>query len=376
MAAPEKASSPAVAVRPLRHPARFLDLQRRFYRGDPDYVPPMPAGEAWQIDARKNPYFAHAEAEFFAAWRGDTPVGRISAARDRLHDEFHGDRIGFFGHFEAADADAAAALLATAADWCRHRGAAVLRGPIDLSTNYRCGLLVDGERGPPVLMMPHNPRSYPAMLEACGLRKAKDLLALHVTREQLDLARVDRIVARLARKTQARLRRIDLHHFAAEMTILWDLYHRIWERNWGFVPMTRAEFDAQARDLVRIAHPALMHIAEIGGAPAGFIVALPDANEAIAACRGRLLPFGWLRFLRAMRRVRTVRVITLGVVPEQRKQGLELLLMHAVISQGIAAGFRACEASWILEDNFDMLGPLQTLGHRPYRRYRIYEKAL
>lgn len=373
-AAPEPA--PRVEVRPLRHPRRFLDLQRRFYRHDPDFVPPLTCSEAWQVDPRRNPFFRHAEAEFLVGLRGGAPVGRISAVRDRLHDEFHGDRVGFFGHFEAADAAAAAAMLDAAAGWLRARGADVIRGPVDLSTNYRCGLRVDGDAGPPVLMMPHNPPEYATWLETWGLHKAKDLLALHVTSESLDLARVDRLVARLQQKSRAILRRLDLRRFAAECEVLWGLYNRIWERNWGFVPMTRDEFLRQARDLRPIAHPALLHIAEVDGAPVGFLVALPDVNEAVAACNGRLLPFGWWKFLRRLRRVQTVRVITLGVVPEHRKTGIEMLLMHAVISQGMAAGFRACEASWILEDNQDMLGPLATLGHRPYRRYRVYQKHL
>jgi GNAT superfamily N-acetyltransferase len=295
--------------------------------------------------------------------------------RDRLHDEFHGDRVSS-SVIEAADAAAAQALLARAAAWCRARGATELRGPVDLSTNYRCGLLVDGEPGSPVMMMPYNPKSYAGWLEGCGLAKAKDLLALKTDKQALDLERLPRLVARMARHSNATVRRVDLHAFDGEMAVLWDLYHRIWERNWGFVPMSRAEFDAQARDLKRIAHPSLMHIAEIDGVPAGFVLALPDVNVAIQACGGRLLPFGWWRFLRALRRVRKIRVITLGVLPELRKRGIEALLLHAVISQGIAAGFDACEASWILEDNRDMLAPLEALGHVAYRRYRIYSKAL
>lgn len=373
-AAPEPASD--VAVRPLRHPARFLDLQRAFYRHDPAFVPPLPAGEAWQIDPRKNPFFQHAESEFLMGLRNGAPIARISATRDRLHDEFHGDRVGFFGHFEASDQASAHAMLSAAAAWLRSRGATVMRGPVDLSTNYRCGLLVEGEPGPPVMLMPYNPPGYARWLESFGLRKARDLLALKVTDQSLDVRRVDRIVEHLRRKQPANLRPLDLRRFAQECALLWDLYHRIWERNWGFVPMSRAEFLAQARDLKRLAHPALLHIAERSGEPIAFVIALPDLNAGIKACNGRLLPFGWFRLLRAMKRVRMVRVITLGVVPEHRRTGVELLLMHAVISKGMQAGFTACEASWILEDNRDMLGPLETLGHTPYRRYRIYEKAL
>jgi hypothetical protein len=172
------------------------------------------------------------------------------------------------------------------------------------------------------------------------------------------------------------MRPLDLRRFDAECEVLWDLYHRIWERNWGFVPMAKDEFLAQARDLKRVAHPALMHIAEVAGQPVAFGVALPDVNVGARACNGRLMPFGWWRFLRAMKRTKLIRVITLGVLPEWRRVGIEMQVMYEIISKGLDAGFRACEASWILEDNRDMLGPLETLGHRPYRRYRIYEKAL
>jgi GNAT superfamily N-acetyltransferase len=376
MSAPVEEPRAEVSIRAVPQPARFLDLQRDFYRGDPHYVPPITSAEAWQLDPRKNPFFGHADAGFFAAFVAGRCVGRVSACRDRLHDEFHGDRIGFFGHFEAADAEVARVLVDHAAAWCRQRGAEALRGPVDLSTNYRCGLLVDGDDGPPVAMMPYNPKRYAGWLEACGLRKAKDLLALHVDDTTIDLRRVDRVAEHLRKKTSATMRPLDLRRFDAECTVLWDLYHRIWERNWGFVPMSQAEFLAQARDLKRVAHPALMHIAEVAGAPVGFVVALPDVNVGARACRGRLWPLGWLRFLRAMKTTKLIRVITLGVVPEWRRVGIEMLLMHKVIRSGLDVGFRACEASWILEDNQDMLGPLQTLGHRPYRRYRIYEKSL
>ena len=376
MTAPVEEPLPGIAIRAVPQPARFLDLQRDFYRGDPDYVPPITMGEAWQIDPRKNPFFRHAEAGFFAAFDGGRCVGRISACRDRLNDEFHGDRVGFFGHFEATDARTARLLIDHAAAWCRQRGADVLRGPVDLSTNYRCGLFVEGDAGPPVLMMPYNPKAYGDWFEACGLQKAKDLLAMHVTADTIDLRRVDRVAAHIAKKTSAVLRPVDLRRFDAECEILWELYNRIWERNWGFVPMSREEFLAQAKDLKKVAHPALMHIAEVAGAPIGFIVALPDVNVGARACRGRLLPFGWWKFLRAMKRAKLIRVITLGIVPEWRRVGIEMLMMHKVIANGLEIGYRACEASWILEDNQDMLSPLATLGHRPYRRYRIYEKTL
>ncbi len=376
MPVPEKDLRSDVSIRPVSSAAAFLDLQRPFYRHDPHYVPPVTLGEKWQLDPRKNPFFDHAEVGMFAAWRGNQCVGRVSTCRDRLHDDFHGDRIGFFGHFEAADAGVARELVEFAARWCQQRGATALRGPIDFSTNQRCGLLVEGEQGPPVMLMPHNPPHYAGWLEATGLAKVKDLLALRGDKHGIDRQRLGRIVTHLQKRSSATLRRLDLRDFDNEARTLWRLYESIWERNWGFAPMTEAEFLAQARDLKKVAHPALLQIAEVAGKPAGFIVAIPDVNLAAKACQGRLFPFGWWKFLRTLRATRSIRVLTMGVTREQRRAGIDVMMMYAVMEQGIAAGFDACEASWILEDNRDMLGPLETMGLHTYRRYRIYEKSL
>lgn len=375
MTAPAPAPRNAIAIEALRDPARFLDAQRAFYRHDPNYVPPLTLGEKWTVDPRQNPFFEHATVEFFVSREHGRITGRISVCRDRLHDEFHGNRVGFFGHFEAEDERTARALLDHAAQWLREHGAESMRGPINLSTNYMCGLLVEGEPGPPVLMMPHNPTSYRTWFEAWGLEKAKDLLALWVDGRDIDLPRLDRIATHIRRKLGATMRSVDLKNWDREVQMMWNLYNRIWERNWGFVPMSKGEFLRQAKDLKSLAHPALMHVAEVAGEPVGFVVGLPDANLAIRKARGRLLPFGWFHLLRAHRTHR-IRVITLGSLPEHRGNGLPTLLLHEVIFRGIANGFTACEASWILEDNRDMLGPLEKLGHKCYRRYRIFEKKL
>jgi len=376
MNAPRKDLRSDLELRRITSARQYLDLQRGFYRDDPDYVPPITAAEAWQLDPQKNPFFQHAEFEPLAAFVDGRCVGRISVCRDRLHDEFHGDRVGFFGHFEATDEATAHLLLAHAEDWARKRCATSLRGPVDLSTNYRCGLFVEGQPGPPVMMMPHNPPEYATWIESYGLQKAKDLLALYGTEHSLDRRRMDKLTARIEQRTGIRVRRVDLKRFDDECRVLWDLYERIWEQNWGFVPMTEAEFLAQAKDLKKVAHPSLLHIAEKDGEPVGFVLALPDTNVGAKACNGRLLPFGWWKFLRAMRHKHLIRVLTLGALAEYRKTGLDMLLMNKVTSDGIDAGFGAVEASWILEDNRDMLGPLESLGCAPYRRYRIYERPL
>lgn len=361
---------------PERSAARFVALQKRFYVGDPHFAAPIPMLEAWQCDPKKSPFVAHGEAELWVARRGTEVVGRISAARDRLHDEFHGDKIGFFGHFEARDEATAHALLETASRWLREHGADVARGPIDFSTNYKIGLLVSGEPGLPGLMMPHNPPSYAGWIESFGMHKSKDVIALLVRREVLHRERMRRLSDRLRERTGATMRLIDLGRFWEEVELLWQLYNAIWEKNWGFAPMSRDEFRRQAKDLKGIARKELIIFAEAKGKPVGFVIALPDITYALQRCQGSLFPFGWLHLLRARTRAKGMRVLTLGVVPEYRKSGLDALLLQEIVDRAYVLGIETCDCSWILEDNELMLRPLIALGGSEYRRYRIYERAL
>lgn len=365
-----------VVLRPEPSPRRFLDAQRVFYRGDPHYVPPLTLAETWQIDPRKNEFFRRAEATFVIAERGGEVVGRISAVRNSVHDEFHGDRVGFFGHFEAADEDAAGALLDHAASWLKERGAERIRGPIDLSTNYRCGLWIDGEPGPPVLMMPHNPKVYADWLGRWGLRKSKDLLALMLEERTATIERFDRMADKIRERTQAVIRPVRMDRFGEELDLLWRLYNRIWERNWGFVPMGEGEFRRSAKEMKPIAKAELLTIVEAAGEPVAFALNVPDLNVATKACNGRLLPFGWWRFLRALRRTQRSRVLTLGVLPEYRNNGIDALLLHYYARANPRLGYPQCEASWVLEDNVAMVRVLEKLGARVYRRYRVYEREL
>ena len=358
---------------------RFLRLPYRLYRDEPNWVAPLRFERRQFLDRRKNPFFEHGRAEYFLALRDGRVVGRVSAQVDDNFQAFQENKWGWFGFFECEnDPEAARALLDRADQWLRGQGCDRMVGPADFTTNDECGVLLEGHDRTPLILSPWTHRYYPELLEGAGMAKAMDLLMweLHISGRD----KVNPVIWKLADQVEARhgvvVRPFRKKDIESEISRFMEVYNSAWERNWGFVPMTRPEFLAQAKDLKKIAHPALMHVAEVAGAPVGFVVALPDVNVAARACKGRLLPFGWLRFLRAMKKVETIRVITLGILPQWRRAGIEMLLMHQVIRRGLDAGFRACEASWILEDNRDMLGPLEQLGHRPWRRYRIYEKAL
>ena len=354
----------------------FVDLPRKLYAGDPNFVPPLTSEEVKKLLPGVNPYFGHAQAAFWILERDGIPVGRISAARDRSFDEFHRKKAGFFGHFEAPDLEGARLLLAEARSWLREREAEFLRGPVSLSTNYVCGLLVEGFDGPPVVEMPYNPPAYAEWLQALGLAKVKDLLSLLIARDEVGENPLGKLAEKVRRRSAIRVRPLDKRDYKNEIERIRVIYNEAWEENWGFVPLDREEFQFLAHSFKPLADPNLCPIAEIEGEPAGFALMIPDINPALQACGGRLLPFGFVSFLLALRKVKRARVILLGVRKAYRHRGIEALLIDQVYRGGLAKGYREADLSWILEDNRPMLRPLEKMGARIWRRFRIYQAPL
>jgi GNAT superfamily N-acetyltransferase len=361
---------------------RFFDVADRVYSSDPNWVAPIRADLA-KVFALDNPFFRHAEMQLLLARRGGEDVGRIAAILDRHHNEFHGEKIAFFGYFESADDPAVSnALFEAAALWSRERKMNVLRGPANPSLNDEAGLLVDGFDSPPVLMMTYNPRYYPALYEAAGLHKAKDLLAFWFEIGPKPLERFRRVNQRLRREEKNfRMRKISKRSLKADLPLVREVYNAAWEKNWGFVPMTPEEMDFMAKRMKPLlrADFALLGVYDRPDGsvePAAFMMTLPDYNTAMAPLKGRLLPVGWLKFLLGLRRIKTLRVLTLGVKKEYRSRGLQSLLFEQGLQAALDHGYTGCEVSWLLEDNDLMIRGMKVWGGKVYKTYRMYDRSL
>jgi hypothetical protein len=357
-------------------------VPERLYRGDPNWVPPLRSDLA-KVLSDDNPFFRHAEMQLFVARRGSSDVGRIAAIVDRAHNEFHGESVAFFGFFESIDdPEVAGRLFDAAALWGRERKMRVLRGPANPSLNDEAGVLVDGFETPPVFMMTYNPPFYPALLEGAGFRKAKDLLAYWFDVAPEPQARLDRMAERVRRnEPDVVVRSISKRSLRADLPKIRDVYNSAWEKNWGFVPMTPDEMGFMAGRLKPLLDENFVFLAERrrkDGSlePVAFLMAMPDYNRAIAATRGRLLPFGWLRFLLAQRKIKTLRVVTLGIKSEYRLRGLNAVMFASGLRAALRRGLTGVEVSWLLEDNDLVIRSVKLFGGRLYKTYRIYEQAI
>jgi GNAT superfamily N-acetyltransferase len=355
---------------------RFIGYVYARYRGVPNWVPPLADDEKVRLTPGKNPFFEHGEAACFLAMDSGRIVGRIAASTDKNHDAYHGERQAAFGFFEAESAEAARALLAEAERWARAKGAQVLRGPLSFTTNDECGLLIEGFDVRPMLMMPWNPPEYAGWIESAGLGKAKDLYTWRIAPPEEPPAVYQRIAGIAKKRERVVVRQLDMKRFNEDLGRLKIVYNAGWEKNWGFVPMTDAEIDHMAKQLKPAVVPSLVLFAEIDGAPVGFGFVIPDVNTALAKVGGKLFPFGIVKLLWNLPRIREGRLMALGVLPEYQKRGIGAVLVEGLMRATRDAHYTTCELGWTLEDNDSVHDLILTSGGTRAAAYRIYEKPI
>jgi hypothetical protein len=355
----------------------FIHIPWTVYKNDKNWVPPLISMEKERFYPEKGAYFKNAEAQFFIAYRGERPVGRIVAHINHTHNNFHKDKVGFFGFFECMpDYEAAEALFRTASDWLKERGRDIIRGPMNYSTNDECGLLVKGFGSPPVVMMTYNPQYYESFIEKFGFHKAKDLVAYYMNINGMP-ERFERMIDKIKERRNFTIKKLRKKHFLEDVETVFEIYNDAWQYNWGFVPMTRDEMIYLAKELKDIIDFDLAYIVYIEDKPIAFSLTLPDVNQALIKVRnGRLIPFGWLKLLLGMKHVDQVRVVTLGIVKNFKNIGIDTVLYYETIKMSVKKGMPRGEMSWVLEDNLRMCRPIERMGGKIYKTYRVYDKEL
>ncbi|HEY5976525.1 MAG TPA: hypothetical protein VIT85_01605 [Solirubrobacterales bacterium] len=371
-----------VSITPLanrRERRLFVDLPFRLHAGTP-WIPPLKIERHLFLSRRLNPFFKHGEAELFLARRDGRVVGRVSAQIDHAFNEFHGNRWGMFGFLELEDdPEAMDALLEAAGSWLRERGCDRMVGPMDLTVNDESGILIEGQELEPMIRQPWHPDYYQRLCEGAGLEKAMDLYSWELeienrgttllpVLEELDVKAREEHGVTIRKMSRRRLRR-ELDDFA-------EIYNAAWAENWGFVPLSKADLDTYAIDLQLVYRPEWFMVAEKDGETIAIAITVIDLNQVLKRMKGRLLPFGWLQFLRRNRICDRVRVGFLGVKPEHQHTGVAAALYMAHFDAAAVSRQKRGEAGWILETNEAMNRGLEAMGGSIVKRYRLYERLL
>jgi GNAT superfamily N-acetyltransferase len=365
----------------------FLHLPWKIYapngKRDPNWVPPFLPDQRSLLSPKSNPFFSHARVKLFMALdeKGDI-VGRISASVDENFNKFWNEKTGFFGWFECVnDVTVAQALFQEAEKFLKAEGMAQLRGPSSFSSNDDYfGFLLEGFDSPARIAMTYNPPYYLELAEKCGYGKVKDLYAWYLS-ALIDLPeRIVKIAERTMKRERITIRPLNMKRLFEDAAILKDLYNKIWEKNWGFVPMTDAEFNYQVKKLKDIVWPDFVVFAEVDGKAIGFNLVVPDVNQVLHKMDGELFslktPFALLTFLLNIGKIDDTREMAMGVLPEYRKKGLEAILYLEALKTGKKRKIKGGELSWTLEDNEGINNGIAAMGGKIIKKYRIYEKKL
>jgi GNAT superfamily N-acetyltransferase len=367
-----------VAVDSPKQLRQFIMLPFELYKNEANWVPPLISDQKKFFNPAKNPYYQHSEVKLFLALKDEKVVGRISAHSNTQHNKEHKENIGFFGFFDSIDdQEVANALFDTAYEWNMTRGFTSMRGPMNFSVNEEIGLLVDGFDTPPMVMMRHDMRYYQKLYESWGLVKTMDLYAYLSIRNEMP-ERIQRMVDLVTRRTGVKIRSLSRNkkEMKKDIETVFEIYTKAWEYNWGNVPMTKAEFDHIVKELLPIADPDMVFIAEIDGKPAGFSLALPNYNEVLKVMNGRVNPITLIKAAIAKKHIGSARVITMGVIKEFQGRGIDSVFHYHSYTNGIPKGYVRGEFSWVLEINTLMMHVAEKLDAVIYKTYRLYDKAI
>ena len=372
-----------VTIRPVhsrRDRKRFIDYPYQLYKTYPFWVPPLRLDTTHTLSPKKNPFFEHGRLQMFLA---EDPsgniVGRIAGIVNGMHLKKYNDGNGFFGFFECEERyETAAALFDAAAAWLCEQRLTGMRGPANPTLNDIAGLLVNGFDRSPAILMPYNPSYYEDYLLQYGFDRAMTMWAYYVHQKFSDMKRLRRGAEIVKRRTPGlKLRTLDMSRFKEEARVILDIYNEAWSDNWGFVPITDAEFNRLATDLKQIVDPNMVFILEKDGEPVAFSLSLPDINPALKLLpKGRLLPFGLLKLLASTKLggVHEVRMPLMGARKAYQGRALDVIPVLATMERGPGHGYFGCETSWVLDTNDVLKNLILSIGATVDKEYALFEK--
>lgn len=356
----------------------FIEFPYLHYKDDKYWVAPLLSEQKKLLDPKKNPFFNNAEIALFNVSFNDKHAGRIAAIIDHRYNKFHNTKTGFFGFFECINQQSTADLLfKVAEDWLREKGMNTIMGPSNPGMMDELGILVEGFDKYPTILMPYHKDYYDKIIQNAGYKKEMDLLAYLVTQDSVDHDRANRAMDIVKKRLPGiKIRKINLRKIKEEVKIIREIFNSAWSKNWGFIPLSKEEFDNLASDLKSIVDNDFAHIAEIDGDPIAFSIALPDYNQIFRNMNGKLFPTGLFKILWNRKNINKVRTALMGVIPEYQGRGIDALLHREAINNGLEKGIYSSEVGWILENNIQMVRVAEKLGGTIDKRYRVYSKSL
>lgn len=357
----------------------FLHLPFSIYKDIPQWVPPLQMDERLRLNRSRFPYYKHSHADYFLAYAGSHPVGRIAVLDNRHYNDFNREATAFFYIFECENNfEAATGLFNAAIDWARTRGLNKIFGPKGFTPLDGFGLLVKGFEHRPAFGLPYNPAYYVDLIEAQGFTKAGESVSGYLGTSIQFPERIHELAERIAKRRGLRIARYkNRSDLRALIPQLKKLYNDSLKGTSGNTPLTDEEVDSLANQLLWFADPKLIKIVMKNEEPVGFLFAYPDISAALQKTKGKLFPFGWLSMLRELKRTSWLNINGAGLLPEYRGSGGTAILYSEIFkSVRESCQFRHAEVVQIGVENEAMQREMENFGIDFYKTHRTYSRDL
>ena len=371
-----------IEIRDVRSPAArraFVTFPERLYARHPCYVPKFVRDELKTLDPARNPAFEYCEARLWMAYRDGTPVGRVAGIVSRRSNDTWGQKRARFGWLDFVDDPAvSAALLHTVEAWAASLGLDAVHGPLGFCDLDREGMLVEGFDELDMLITNYNFPYYPAHLDRLGYVRDADwveyLVKVPATMPE-NVERISRVVldrARL-RLVPTRSRRDLLPFVRGVFGVINETYKNLY----AVVPVSERQIDYYTRTFFGfLDHELVTIVVDRDDRVAAFGIAMPSLSRALQRCRARLLPFGFLHVLGALRWNDRLDLLLTAVRPDVQNKGVNAVLINETWKVAVRRRMRFAETGPELETNEKIQSQWKHFDARQHRRRRCYVKAL
>ncbi len=366
-------------VKTIRALRKFIAFPSRLYAGNPYWVPPLWMDEMNTLRWDRNPAFEFCDVKYWLAFRDGRPVGRIAGIINHRFIEKWGDRYARFGWIDFIDdEEVSRKLLETVETWAAENGMAGVHGPLGFCDLDREGMLVEGFAELGTLATIYNHPYYPNHLEKLGYSKDADWV-------EYELKVPARIPESVQRVNEVLLKRGRLHFVPAKKARdfmpyakdAFELVNEAYKDLYGVVPLTERQIKAFTKQYFGYINPDYaVGVLDERNNLAAFGVAIPSLSRALQRSRGRLLPFGFIHLLRALKKVDRLDLYLIAVRPDLQSKGVNALIMSGITRGAIKNSVIYAESNPELEANGKVQALWKHYEGRQHKRRRVYLKIL
>jgi len=358
----------------------FIYLPEKIHANHPNWVHPIYMDEWKYFNAKKNEAFSYCDTIILLAFRGEEAVGRIMGIINSRYNEHKNEKTVRFGYLETGeDEEVIRALLNHVEDWARNKGMTKIVGPYGFSDQDPEGFLIEGFENRATIATYYNFEWMPSLVEKQGYTKDVDYFVykLDVPKELPEIYK--RIYERAKKRGN-----FELLEFKKKKNIkpwivpILSLMNECYLAGniYGYTPLSEKEMKNLAARYLPVLDPRFVKAVLIEGEVASFIVGMPDMTEGIQKARGRLLPFGFLKVLRAAKKTKQLDLLLGAIKDKYRGRGLDAIMGIKMFISAQEAGMEIMDTHHEMEENVRVRAEMERMGGKLYKKFRVYKKQL